>query len=106
MSRLYFALLTGLAFGILDIIPMFFMDLQDREIAIASAFINRFAIGFIIPLLNLRLAGWQKGILIGFLLSMPDALITKAYIPILSFGIIGGLLVGIVTERFERKRGS
>ena len=103
MSKIKFAILAGLFFGILDIIPMVIMDLPDKLSAIAGAFVNRFAIGFIIPLLQIKLAGWQRGILIGLLLSLPDAIITKAYIPILSLGFLGGLVVGIVSDRYEKK---
>ncbi|RPI04104.1 MAG: hypothetical protein EHM64_11070 [Ignavibacteriae bacterium] len=103
MSRTKFAIYAGLIFGIVDILPMLVMDLPDKGIAIVSAFINRFAIGFIIPLLGIKLAGWQKGLVIGILLSLPDAIITKAYIPILSFGIAGGLIIGIITDRYNKK---
>jgi hypothetical protein len=103
MSRIKFALLCGLGFGIFDILPMFVMELPDKTAAITGAFINRFSIGFIIPLLTIRIAGWQRGILIGLLLSVPDAIITRAYIPIISLGVLGGLLVGYLTDRYEKK---
>ena len=103
MSKVRFAVIAGITFGILDIIPMIGMDLPDKYAAIAGALINRFAIGFIIPLLNIRLTGWQRGLLIGLLLSLPDAIITKAYAPILLFGLFGGLVVGIITDRYEKK---
>lgn len=38
--------------------------------------------------------GWTKGILIGLLISLPDALITKAYLPIIGLGVIGGAIIG------------
>ena len=106
MSRTKFAIYAGLAFGIIDIVPMFIMDLPDKNIAILSAFINRFAIGFIIPLLNIKLVGWQKGLIVGTLLSLPDAIITKAYAPILSFGILGGLLIGVITDRHDKRKST
>jgi hypothetical protein len=106
MSRTKFAIYAGLAFAIIDIVPMFIMDLPDKGIAILSAFINRFAIGSIIPLLSIKLAGWQKGLIVGTLLSLPDAIITKAYVPILSFGIVGGLIIGILTDRYDKKKSA
>ncbi|HUI31163.1 MAG TPA: hypothetical protein VLX91_13205 [Candidatus Acidoferrales bacterium] len=35
-------------FGIVDIIPMMFMNLPNRNLAMAGAFANRFAIGFVV----------------------------------------------------------
>ena len=106
MNRIKFAIYAGLIFGVLDIIPMFFLDLTERNIAIAGAFINRFAIGFIIPLLDIKLGGWQKGLIVGTLLSLTDAIITNAYAPILSSGIIGGLIIGIVADRHEKRKSA
>jgi hypothetical protein len=39
---------------------------------------------------------------IGVLLSLPDAIITKAMAPILASGAVGGLIVGWVAGRFGR----
>jgi hypothetical protein len=99
MSRIKTGIIAGLAFGIIDIIPMFFMDISDRNLAIAGAFINRFAIGFIIPNTTLPLPGWATGLLIGLLLSLPDAIITGVYGPILGFGIIGGIVIGFFVNQ-------
>ena len=99
MSRIKTGVIAGLAFGVIDIIPMFFMNIPDRTLAIAGAFINRFAIGFIIPNTTLPIPGWVNGLLIGFLLSLPDAIITGLYGPILGFGIIGGIVIGLIVNR-------
>ena len=103
MNKIRFAIVAGLIYGVIDIIPMFIMDLPDKISAILGAFINRFAIGFIIPLIDVGMAGWQKGILIGLLLSLPDAIITRVYVPILSLGLLGGLVIGIVADKYEKK---
>ncbi len=103
MNKTKFAIYAGLLFGIIDIIPMYFMDIPDKETAMVCAFINRFSIGFIIPLLNISLSGWIKGFLIGILLSVPDAIITGAYAPIMIFGIVGGLIVGIITDHYYKR---
>jgi hypothetical protein len=99
MSRIKTGIIAGLAFGIIDIIPMFFMDIPDRHLVIVSAFINRFSIGFLIPNITLPLYGWAAGLLIGLLLSLPDAIITGVYGPILGFGIIGGIVIGLIVNR-------
>ena len=99
MSRLKIGVIAGLAFGIIDIIPMLFMDLPNRNIAMAGAFTGRFAIGFLIPNTALPFAGWINGLIIGLLLSIPDAIITGAYGPILGFGVVGGIIIGYIVSR-------
>ncbi len=99
MSRIKTGIIAGLAFGIIDIIPMFFSNIPDRHLAIAGTFINRFTIGFLIPNVHLPLHGWATGLLIGLLLSLPDAINTGVYGPILGFGIIGGIVIGILVQR-------
>ncbi len=99
VSHVKIGLIAGVAFGIIDVVPMIFMDLPSKELAIAGAFINRFAIGFLIPNTSLGLQGWVTGFLVGLLLSLPDAIITGAYAPILGFGIVGGIVIGFVTHR-------
>ena len=96
-------IIAGLIFGILDIIPMFFMDFENAGIAITGAFINRFAIGLLIFVSEFGIAGWIKGLIIGLLLSLPDALITGAIEPILGIGIIGGLIIGVLSDKFDHK---
>ena len=94
-------LVTGFIFGILDIIPMFFMDFENASIAISGAFVNRFAIGLIIFVSDFGTTGWIKGLIIGTLLSLPDAIITGAYGPILVIGIIGGVIIGYISDRLK-----
>jgi hypothetical protein len=65
-----------------------------------GAFISRFAVGFVIGASNLPLPGWASGLIFGLLISLPDAIITKAYAPILISGIIGGTIIGFVVGRW------
>ena len=99
MSRLVVGLIAGLAFGFLDILPMLFMDLPDRSVAIAGAFTSRFATGFLIPNTSLPFPGWVSGLVVALLMSIPDAIITGAYGPILGFGAIGGIVIGFLVNR-------
>ena len=99
MTRWKIGLIAGLLFGIVDIIPMYFMNLPNKYIAITGAFINRFSIGFLIPITNLPFSGWLRGLLLGLLLSLPDAIITGVYVPILGFGIVGGIIIGYIVDR-------
>ncbi len=70
------------------------MPLDDKPRALAAAFASRFAIGFIVPYLTLPVPGWAAGALAGFLISLSDAIVTRAYAPILIFGTLGGAAVG------------
>jgi hypothetical protein len=100
MTPLVQGLVSGLAFGAITTTAMAFAPLKfdNKAVALTSAFINRFGIGLIIPLLNLSQSGWLVGAGVGLLLSLPPALITKAYAPILGFGVVGGAIIGGFTH--------
>jgi hypothetical protein len=53
--------------------PLHFLYQLERR-----PFINRFAVGFVIGASNLPVPGWLSGLIFGVLLSLPDAIITKA----------------------------
>lgn len=94
MSDILKGVIAGLIFGIISIVPMLFMKFENKQRAMIASFISRFSIGFIIFNLTIPTAGWLKGLAVGLILSIPDALITKQYKPILGLGIIGGLVCG------------
>jgi len=76
------------------------LEFSDKRAAIAGAFINRFAVGLVIGVGDLGLPGWLNGLVWGLLLSLPDALITKAFVPIMTIGAIGGLIIGFVVSKW------
>jgi hypothetical protein len=96
MHALSYGLAAGVVFGALAIVPMFKMTFQDKRAAITAAFVERFAIALVIALVELTWPRWGIGLLFGTLLSVPSALITKAHLPILVTGAVGGFLVGLV----------
>ena len=96
MSRILLGILCGSVFGIVSVATMIPLKLKDKSVAMTGAFVNRFAIGFVIGASNLPLPTWLSGLLFGLLLSLPDAIITKAWIPILTIGALGGIAIGIV----------
>ena len=49
-----------------------------------------------ISLVALPWPSWATGLAFGALLSLPSALITKARVPIMVIGTIGGLVIGLV----------
>ena len=100
MSRIWLGVLCGLIYGALDAALMIPMQFSDKRAAITGALINRSSIGFVIGAIQLPWPGWATGLFIGVLLSVGDALITKAYIPIIGLGAIGGVIIGLVVSRF------
>lgn len=99
MSRLAVGLLCGLIFGAIDVALMLPMSFPDKRTALLAAFFSRFAIGLVIPLLQLpSWPGWLIGLVFGLLLSLPDAIVTKSYLPILMSGAIGGAIIGGLTH--------
>lgn len=98
MNNIIKGLIVGTIFGIVSIIPMFFMTFEDKTRAITASFISRFAIGFIIFNMELPIPNWIKGGLVGLILSLPDAIVTKQYAPILGLGLIGGIICGFFVK--------
>ena len=100
MPPLLFAVVAGVAFGIVDVLLMIPLEFPDKRTAMLGAFLSRFAIGFLIPLTRLPLSPWLAGASIGLLVSLPEAVITKSYVPILVGGVVGGALIGWASGRW------
>jgi hypothetical protein len=100
MSRLLLGSICGIVFGGLVVLMMLPMEFPDKTAALAGAFLNRFGVGFVIGAARLPLPGWATGLVFGLLLSLPDAIITKAYAPIIILGVIGGAIIGFVVNRW------
>ena len=94
MSRLTGGIASGLVFGAVAVGLMLPMQFPDKRTALLAAFASRFAIGLTIGCIELPWPGWLIGVAFGFLLSLPDALVTKAYAPILIIGSLGGAIIG------------
>jgi len=100
MNPVLFGLFAGLVFGAVDVGLMLPLEFPDKKTALIGAFTSRFAIGFLIPLVKMPLPPVAIGALVGLLISVPDAVITKAYIPILASGAAGGVIIGWAAGRF------
>jgi hypothetical protein len=101
MSNPLWGIVAGTVFGVLSAGMMLPMSFPDKRAALLGAFLNRFAIGVVIGCVQLRWPGWSVGLLFGFLLSLPDAIITKAYAPIIVLGCLGGLVIGGLIHGFR-----
>ncbi len=100
MSKIILGVICGIGFGIISVATMIPLKLEDKKIAMAGAFTNRFAIGFVIGATALPMPAWESGLLFGLLLSLPEAIITKSWIPIMVLGAIGGVVCGLVIGAF------
>jgi hypothetical protein len=76
------------------------MSFPHKRAALLGAFFNRFAIGFVIILIDIPCSGWLIGLTIGILLSLPPAIVTKVFVPILGIGAVGGVIIGLIREKF------
>ena len=102
MSRLSLGIVCGLIYGVLSAASMIPLSFPDKRAALLGAFLNRFSIGFVLGAVNLPWPGWVSGLVIGVLLSLADAVITKAYAPIIILGAVGGTVIGVVIEKFGK----
>ena len=100
MSRILLGTVCGFVYGVLSAASMIPLSFPDRTAALTGAFLNRFAIGFVIGAARLPLPHWAQGLGFGVLLSLPDAIITKAYAPILILGALGGLIIGVIVGKW------
>ena len=95
MTPLLSGLLSGTIFGLISVGIMLPMSFPDKTTALLAAFFSRFGIGLVIALVQLpSWPGWLIGLALGVLLSLPNALVTRAYAPILILGALGGTIIG------------
>ena len=94
MSVIIEGIVAGTIFGIAANIPMYDMEYRNKNGEILASFINRFAIGLLTFTVDLSIPTWATGLIIGLLLSLPEAIITKHYKHILFLGLLGGFICG------------
>ena len=102
MPRLALGIVCGLVYGALSAASMIPLSFPHKRAALLGAFINRFSIGFVLGAISLPWPGWVAGLVIGVLLSLADAIITKAYVPIIVLGAVGGTIIGVLVEKFGK----
>lgn len=100
MKELLLTLLTGIVFGIIDILPMLKMKLDKH--AIISAFSFYLIVPFIIYNTNLfGMPWWLRGSVVTLMLAIPTLVLIakeeiKTTIPVASMAIVLGALIGLV----------
>ncbi len=100
MKPVVLGVICGLAFAAVDVLLMIPLDFPDKKTALAAAFASRFAIGFLIPFNQMPVPPWIRGVIVSLLISLPDAIITKAYGPIMISGFLGGGIIGWAASRW------
>ena len=100
MSRTLLGAICGLVYGALSAASMIPLSFSDKRAALIGAFLNRFAIGFVIGSARLPVPSWAQGLIFGVLLSLPDAIITQAFGPILILGAVGGTIIGLIVGKW------
>lgn len=102
MPRVPLGIALGLGFGVLDVLLMLPLTFPDKRAALLGAFCARFALGFFAAVTSLPLPPVVSGIVVGILTSLPDAIITKAYAPIMISGVVFGALAGWIVGHWAR----
>ena len=102
MSRINLGIVLGLGVGIIDVLLMLPLSFPDKRAALLGAFCARFALGFFAATVRLPWSPVVTGILVGVLTSLPDALITKAYTPIMVTGVVFGAIAGSIVGRWAK----
>jgi len=100
MSRIVLGAICGIIYGALSAASMIPLSFSDKTAALTGAFLNRFAIGFVIGAARLPMPSWLQGLIFGILLRRPDAIITRAFAPILILGAVGGLIIGFIVGKW------
>lgn len=105
MDALILGFIFGSAFGLftaLTMLPIKFNTKKEKMEALIASFIERFMIGFLIPNVAFGVSPVITGLILGLFLSLPSAIITRSYLPIISIGLIGGVLIGFITQMVVR----
>ena len=100
MGRVPLGILLGLGIGIVDVLLMLPLSFPDKRAALLGAFCARFALGFFAATVRLPMPPILAGVLVGVLTSLPDAIITKASVPIMITGVLFGAVAGWIVGRW------
>jgi hypothetical protein len=100
MTRVTLGVVLGVVIGGVDVLLMLPLTFPDKPAALLGAFCARFALGFFAATVRLPVSPILSGLVVGVLTSLPDAVITKAYAPIMITGVIFGAIAGWIVGRW------
>jgi hypothetical protein len=102
MTRIGLGVALGVGIGTVDVLLMLPLSFADKRAALLGAFCARFSLGFFAATVRLPWPPVATGILVGVLTSLPDAIITTAYAPIMVTGVVFGAIAGWIVGRWAR----
>jgi len=100
MTRVMLGSLLGLGIGVADVLLMLPLSFPDKRAALLGAFCARFALGFFAATVTLPISPIATGVIVGLLTSLPDAIITKAFVPIMATGLVFGAIAGFIVGKW------
>lgn len=100
MSNLVIGTISGIVFGALSAAALVPMSFPGKPSSMLASFINRLGIGIVIGAAALPWPGWWVGLGFGLLLSLPGAINTRNYLPMMAMGGAGGTIIGWIVQRF------
>jgi hypothetical protein len=101
MNRIVLGAILGVALGITDVLLTLRHGSQPTT-ALLQAF-SSFALGFLGADVTLPMTPMLSGILVGILVSLPDAFGLKVYGGILGSGVVFGALIGQAVKFLGRQ---
>jgi hypothetical protein len=70
-----------------------------RELrTLAVSVVGRFLTGLLVPTVDLGVALWATGLLLGIGLSIPIAVVSRTYAGPLGVGAVGGIVIAAIAE--------
>ncbi len=97
MNRILIGAISGIAFGVIDVLLTARHGNQPTT-ALLQAFTSRFALGFLGANVSLPVHPVLCGIVVGILVSLPDAFGLKSYVGIIGSGVVFGIIVGLAVK--------
>lgn len=101
MNRILLGVVLGLSWGAVDVLITMRHGNLPRE-SLLQAFSSRFALGFLGAIAHLPWHPVWTGILVGILVSLPDAFGLRNYGGILGTGVLFGALTGLAVKLWAR----
>ena len=98
MSVVRPGVLLGLIIGSVDVALMLPLSFPDKRAP--GRFLGAVRAGVLRSDVRLPISPTLTGLLVGILTSLPDAIITKAYVPIMAAGAVFGAIAGATVGRW------
>lgn len=101
MDPILLGLICGGVFAAIEVVLVLLgrwpRPYEAFSVLVASA-VNRFVTGLLIPNADIGLTLWASGLLIGVLLALPIAAVSRRTIGPLGLGAVGGMTIAALAE--------